>query len=184
MDDDLQTPLHCAIANGHTAAVERLTLKQPCREMHVADRYQMLPLHLACEGGDQDLIALLLARGARVASTPISPVRPARACAADEPPSAADIAAPAEAESPEAPASPEGSHHGASGRSPVPKRKQLLAMQRSEVGGSAVFIARQHEHHAVVALLERAASGESIPFPQSVTDSLSREASERRPPRA
>ena len=58
------------------------------------------------------------------------------------------------------------------GQSPVPRRKQLLAMQRSEIGGSAIFIAKQHEHHAAVALLERAASGEAIPFPENVTDSL------------
>ena len=60
----------------------------------------------------------------------------------------------------------------------MPKRKQLLAMQQSEIGGSAVFIAKQHEHHAAVALLERAASGETIPFPEGVLDSL-REASTR-----
>ena len=51
------------------------------------------------------------------------------------------------------------------GGSPVPKRKQLLAMQQSSAGGSALFIARQHEHHEAVALLERAASGEEIPLP-------------------
>lgn len=65
-------------------------------------------------------------------------------------------------------------------RSPVPNRKQLIAMQQSEIGGSAVFIAKQHEHYECVAMLERAASGEEIPFPESVTDSL-REASIRTP---
>lgn len=51
------------------------------------------------------------------------------------------------------------------GGSPVPKRKQLIAMQQSEIGGSAAFLAKQHSHTEVVALLERAASGETIPMP-------------------
>lgn len=42
LDDDLQTPLHCAVANGHVEAVERLTARLPCAEMHVADKYKMV----------------------------------------------------------------------------------------------------------------------------------------------
>lgn len=136
LDEDAQTPLHVAIANGHLAAVERLTRVQPCTELHEYDKYKMLPLHLACENGDPEIIKLLLARGARVANSPASPTR--------APAPSADGAAKMEVDS--------------EGRSPVPKRKQLLAMQRSEIGGSAVFIAKQHGHHAVVALLERSVS--------------------------
>ena len=67
------------------------------------------------------------------------------------------------------------------GGSPIPKRKQLLAMQQSVIGGSAVFIAMQHEHHETVALLERAASGEEIPLPLSLQNSSAplKEVSER-----
>ena len=32
LDDDMQTPLHTAVANGHIGAVERLTAQQPCLE--------------------------------------------------------------------------------------------------------------------------------------------------------
>ena len=138
----------------------------------VVDKYKMLPLHLACEGGDPDIIALLLARGARVANSPMSPTRPPPAAAADGgaavPGAAIEVA---DGSSP------------AAGRSPVPKRKQLLAMQQSEIGGSCIFIAKQHEHHEAVALLERAASGESIPFPEGLPDSL-REGSLGSPTRA
>lgn len=161
VDDDMQTPLHVAVANGHVEAVERLTALQPCAEMQIIDKYKMLPLHLACEGGDPDVISLLLARGARVANSPMSPNRPTPNSAAGE----AAANGPAASSSASASAVPEG-------RSPVPKRKQLIAMQQSELGGSAVFIAKQHEHHEVVKLLERAASGEDIPFPDGVTDSL------------
>ena len=175
LDEDLQTPLHVAVANGHLEAAAALTSVQPCVELEKKDKYAMLPLHLACEGGDAQLVALLLARGARVLTTPASPTRPA--------PAAAPAAAEAEAEAP-APRSPrssspeqprqtfvEGEGEASPprqpnfGGSPVPKRKQLIAMQQSEIGGSAAFLAKQHSHTEVVALLERAASGETIPMP-------------------
>ena len=38
-------------------------------------------------------------------------------------------------------------------------------MQQSAIGGSAVFIAKQHNHTEVVAMLERACAGEAIPMP-------------------
>ena len=51
------------------------------------------------------------------------------------------------------------------GASPVPKRKQLIAMQKSAIGGSAVFIAEQHGHDEAVAMLLKACNGEAIPMP-------------------
>ena len=45
LDDDGQTPLHAAIANGHVDSVERLTAHLPCDEMHVVDKYKMVPMH-------------------------------------------------------------------------------------------------------------------------------------------
>lgn len=150
VDDDGQTPLHNAVANGRHTAVEKLTARQPCQELRITDNYKMLPLHLACEDGDPLLIALLLARGA--CGTPATPTRP-------KPPSAsasdAQLSTTSEGDEPPSP--------GAS--SPMStRRKQLLAMQKAH-GGSAIFIARNHEHHEAVELLQRAASGESIPMP-------------------
>ena len=45
LDDDGQTPLHAAIANGHVDSVERLTAHLPCDEMHVVDKYKMVRMH-------------------------------------------------------------------------------------------------------------------------------------------
>ena len=45
LDDDGQTPLHTAIANGHVDSVERLTAHLPCDEMHVVDKYKMVRMH-------------------------------------------------------------------------------------------------------------------------------------------
>ena len=64
VDDDGQTPLHNAVANGRHTAVEKLTARQPCQELRITDNYKMLPLHLACEDGDPLLIALLLGAAA------------------------------------------------------------------------------------------------------------------------
>ena len=172
-DDDDQTALHVAVANGHAEAVEALTCTQPCHELEVYDKYKMLPLHLACEGGSAEIVALLLARGARVLTTPASPTRPGAPDAA----AAATAAAAADADGQQAVnvEEPKVADAGSSivppqrqpnfGGSPVPKRKQLIAMQKSDLGGSAIFLARQHNHTDVVGLLERAASGESIAMP-------------------
>jgi len=168
VDDDGQTPLHIAVVNGSTDAVEKLTATQPCDELRITDKYRMNPLHLACEEGDPTMIALLLARGA--SQTPGTPTRPTRRWdaageerhedPADEPPalsapnsSGGDAtSAPLEAP-PLSPTSPMSA-----------RRKQLLQMQQKH-GGSAVFIAQRHEHHEAVALLQRAANGEPIPMP-------------------
>lgn len=157
VDDDGQTPLHYAVANGHVAAVERLTAATtPCAEMHLTDRYKMQPLHLACEHGDPALIALLLARGARAITSPASPTRPP----------GTPVAASALVGVGEPAASGAAFAGGMIPSSPVPKRKQLIAMQQNtQVGGSAYFIAQKHEHHEAIRLLERAASGEAIPMP-------------------
>ena len=157
-----------------------LTATQPCSELDIKDKYKMLPLHLACEGGDKEIVALLLARGARVLTTPASPTRPAPAPAEEDAAAvaASETAAAAAAvvtDDAVAGAGAEAAGGGGAsllptrqpnfGGSPVPKRKQLIAMQKSEIGGSAYFIAKSHNHTDVVGLLERAASGESIPMP-------------------
>lgn len=109
----------------------------------------MLPLHLACEDGDPVLISLLLARGAQ--GTPATPTRPKRVFQQN---GGTDASAPPPVE-PMSPGSP----------SPMSaRRKQMLEMQKAS-GNSAIFIARNHEHHEAVALLQRAASGEAIPMP-------------------
>lgn len=47
----------------------------------------------------------------------------------------------------------------------VPKRKQLIAMQKSAIGGTAVFIAEQNGHDEAVAMLIKHCKGEAIPMP-------------------
>ena len=64
-DDDGQTPLHVAVANGHVEAAERLSRDEPCLEMQVADKFMMTPLHLACEDGLPEMAAALVEGGAR-----------------------------------------------------------------------------------------------------------------------
>ena len=175
-DDDHQTALHAAVANGHFDAADVLTEKLPCAELHVVDKYKMLPLHLACEHGNPDLIALLLNRGARVVTSPASPTRPLSLPADEEEAECGgggngggggggrDSSAPA----------PNGDANGDAaapmrqpnfGASPVPKRKQLIAMQKSAIGGTAVFIAEQNGHDEAVAMLIKHCKGEAIPMP-------------------
>ena len=137
---------------------------QPCAELHVTDNYKMSPLHLACEDGDVQIIALLLARGAT--QTPSSPMRPPRTWALDGSERVVSLADESSDEAP-LPDTGEAASRGvdASHASPLSaRRKQLLQMQQQH-GGSAVFIARSHSNFEAVALLERAASGEQIPMP-------------------
>ena len=65
-DDDAQTALHVAVANGNAPAADALTswprLGAPCPELTLVDKYKMTPFHLACEGGDAELVKLLLGR--------------------------------------------------------------------------------------------------------------------------
>lgn len=179
-DDDHQTALHAAVANGHFDAADVLTETLPCAELHVVDKYKMLPLHLACENGNPDLIALLLNRGARVVTSPASPTRPLAVPADDEEATEGGVGG---GDGEGAAAASEGGDGGASGApgssavnepmtrqpnfgaSPVPKRKQLIAMQKSAIGGTAVFIAEQNGHDEAVAMLIKHCNGEAIPMP-------------------
>lgn len=63
VDEDGQTALHSAVANGNVEAAEVLSRAQPCLELLVADKYKMTPLHLACEADEPEMLALILARG-------------------------------------------------------------------------------------------------------------------------
>lgn len=174
-DDDGQCALHLAVVNGHLKAVDRLTAAQPCHELHLSDRFSMNPLHLAAEDGNVDMIMLLLARGARVVNTPNSP-SPAAVRAPGH--ASSGFVAASAAEEQRLHAELDGAVEDPTtriprfGGSPIPKRKQLLAMQQSVIGGSAVFIARSHEHHDAVKLLERAAAGEPIALPDTLHDTL------------
>ena len=50
-DDDAQTALHVAVANGNAPAADALTswpqLGAPCPELTLVDKYKMTPFHLA-----------------------------------------------------------------------------------------------------------------------------------------
>ena len=63
VDEDGQTALHVAVANGLVDAAEVLSRTQPCHELGVPDIYKMTPLHLACETNEPEMLALILARG-------------------------------------------------------------------------------------------------------------------------
>ena len=62
VDDDGQTALHHAAAEGHTDAVLILAPDQTCAELFVCDKYEMTPFHLACENGHSESVAHLLAQ--------------------------------------------------------------------------------------------------------------------------
>ena len=60
VDDDGQTALHHAAAEGHTDAVLILAPDQTCAELVVCDKYEMTPYHLACESGHDGVVSHLL----------------------------------------------------------------------------------------------------------------------------
>ena len=61
LDEDGQTALHHAAAEGHVGALNALAPDEKCAELFVVDKYQMTPFHLACENGHADAVAYLLA---------------------------------------------------------------------------------------------------------------------------
>merc|ERR1740133_474759 len=65
LDDDGQTPLHVAVNNGNLDAAKVLCATgrirgAGCKELTIVDKYKMTPLHLACENGDEPMVAHLL----------------------------------------------------------------------------------------------------------------------------
>lgn len=103
VDDDGQTALHVAVANGHLDATRALVASPEASGLlTLRDKFKMSPFHLACEGGDPLIVRLLLSR------------------------------------------------LHASGERP--------SVVRDLRRGSANFLARQHNHRAIVEMLESARS--------------------------
>ena len=65
VDEDGQTPLHVAAANGALEVARVLTQasrrRGGCAELTKLDTYKMTPLHLACEAGDEEMVRHILA---------------------------------------------------------------------------------------------------------------------------
>ena len=144
VDEDGQTALHIAVANGHVEAAERLSRADPCLEMGVLDKYLMTPLHLACEDGLPDMVAMLLSRGGDTLVVARSPQQP----------------------------SPETGGHGkglvgfSTHAPPQPGPGGTLEQsQNGSSGGSLLFIAKRHSHDEAADLIRRASHGEKLPLP-------------------
>ena len=143
VDEDGQTALHVAVANGHVEAAERLSRADPCLEMGVVDKYQMTPLHLACEDGLPDMVAMLLSRGGDTLCLARSP-------------------------QPQPETGSEGK--GLAGFSthvpPQPGPGGTLEQSKSgSSGGSLLFIAKRHCHDEAADLIRRASHGEKVLTP-------------------
>jgi ankyrin repeat protein len=143
VDEDGQTALHVAVANGHVEAAERLSRADPCLEMGVVDKYLMTPLHLACEDGLPDMVAMLLSRGGDTLVV---------------------------ARSPQPSPDTGGDGKGLVGFSthvpPQPGPGGTLELsQNGSSGGSLLFIAKRHSHDEAADLIRRASHGEKLPLP-------------------
>ena len=62
VDEDGQTPLHIAARDGFVDICIQLAATDPCPEAAALDNYKMTPFHLACEGGHDTIVALLLGK--------------------------------------------------------------------------------------------------------------------------
>lgn len=145
VDEDGQTALHVAVANGHVEAAERLSRADPCLEMGVLDKYLMTPLHLACEDGLPDMVAMLLSRGGDTLVVARSP----------QP-------------SPETGSDSKGLVGFSTLGLPQPGpggTLELLSSQNGSSGGSLLFIAKRHDHVEAADLIRRASHGEKLPLP-------------------
>ena len=181
VDSDGQTALHVAVANQQLECAHALTSRaRPCRELGVTDNFRMTPLHIAAENGEAPMVQLLICRGAMVnearpsqkellASTDAGGVTPKTRVAqlkADAPPESPGAGASSPASS-RCSFSGDGEvHRGfAAPSSPEFSRKALLQKSQKDSGGTALFLALQHEHNDVAELIRRAADGEAIGMP-------------------
>ena len=175
VDTDGQTSLHVAVANEHLECVHQLT-RAPCKELVITDNFRMTPLHIAAENGEAPMVQLLIARGAMVDEARPSQ-RDLLATTATTPKTAAAASiskAPAEPSSVQEPSSPasvafaggDEMHRGfAAPSSPEFSRKALLQKSQKDSGGTALFLALQHEHSDAADLIRRAADGEAFGVP-------------------
>ena len=69
VDEDGQTPLHHAASEGHVEVVKRLAPAADCKELYLADSYQMTAYHLACENGHDACVGHLRTRLTRLANS-------------------------------------------------------------------------------------------------------------------
>ena len=151
-DEDGQTALHVAVANGHVEAAERLSRADPCLEMSVLDNYLMTPLHLACEDGLPDMVAMLLSRGGDTLVTARSP----------QP-------------SPETGSGGKGLVGFSTHAPPQPGPGGTLELTKSgssgagSSGGSLLFIAKRHSNDEAADLIRRASHGEKLPLPERLS---------------
>ena len=149
--------------------------RAPCKELSITDNFRMTPLHIAAENGEAPMAQLLIARGAMA-----NEARPSQkdliATTATTPKTVAGSSifkAPAEPSSQE-PSSPasvafaggDEMHRGfAAPSSPEFSRKALLRKSQKDSGGTALFLALQHEHSDAADLIRRAADGEAFGVP-------------------
>lgn len=153
-DGDGQTALHMAVANGHVEVAEVLTREEPCAELIGADHFSMTPLHLACEDGEPEMVALLLARGGDQMVLSRSK----------------DTTETGAAKSPR--------------KQPMPGPSGTLqSLRESSSGGSLLFIARRHSHSEAATMIKRASFGHRTELPERLSRRSTREslAEEREP---
>ena len=138
-DGDGQTALHAAVANGHVEVAEILTRDEPCVELNQSDNFSMTPLHLACEEGVPEMVALLLARGGdqMVLSRKKDPAEMGTKAPLKQP-------------------------------MPGPGGT-LQSLRESSSGGSLLFIAQRHSHSEAATLIKRASFGHKTELPERLS---------------
>lgn len=138
-DSDGQTALHAAVANARVEVAEVLTRDEPCVELSQPDNFSMTPLHLACEDGVPEMVALLLARGGdqMVLSRSKDPVETGAKSPLKQP-------------------------------MPGPGGT-LQSLRESSSGGSLLFIAQRHSHSEAATLIKRASFGNKTELPERLS---------------